>query len=235
MQAVSSRIAALALLIPPGEVVADIGTDHAYLPIFLIQTKKSPRVIATEIKEGPYQNARKRVWELGLEDRIEIRFGDGLKVLKPGEAGVLVLAGIGGINLVKILEEGPDVVRAAKRLVVNPAADWGYVRKWLLKNGWEIKDEEMVYEKGKFYHITAAEKGKFSFSDYDPVIMEIGPKLIEKKHFLLPRYLEKLRREYSQIYEGLKKSRRKDKSLKLQEVERFLKKIEKIYNSIKNL
>ncbi|NLO89841.1 MAG: SAM-dependent methyltransferase [Clostridia bacterium] len=233
MQAVSSRIAALASLIPPGEVVADIGTDHAYLPIFLIQTKKSPRVIATEIKEGPYQNAIKRVRGLELEDSIEVRFGDGLKVLEPGEAGVLVLAGIGGINIVKILEDRPEVAGAAKRLVVNPATDWGYVRKWLLQNVWEIKDEEMVYEKGKFYHIIAAEKGKYSFTDYDPVIMEIGPKLIEKKHFLLPRYLEKLRREYSQVYEGLKKGKKKNRELKLQEVERFLIEIEKIYDSIK--
>jgi len=229
---VSSRIEALASLIPSGEVVADIGTDHAYLPIYLIQTNKSPRVIATEVSKGSYQKAKKIIMDLGLKNRIDLRFGDGLKVLDPGEAEVLVLAGIGGLNIVKILKEGIDVAKTAKRLIVNPATGWGYVRKWLVYNGWDIKDEELVYEKSKFYHIIATERRTMTFEDYDPVVMEIGPKLIEKKHCLLPLYLEKLQREYSSIYEELKKSRRQESSLKLQEVKGFLRKIEKIYNCI---
>jgi len=225
------RLAAIAALIPPGESVADIGTDHAYLPIFLIQSRKSPKVIATEVNKSPFKNADIRIKDLGLENKIDLRLGDGLKVLKPGEAAIVVLAGIGGNNIIDIFEKSPEVMRTIRRLVLNPATDFGKVRKWLMLNGWFIKDEDLVLEQGNFYQIIAAEKGeRVQAGGYDPLALEIGPKIIEKKHPLLRKYLTKKLKEYNSIQKSLEISDRPEPRERLKYIKKLTNEIKKIYD-----
>ena len=99
----AKRLAVAAAYVPAGSVVADIGADHAYLPIYLVKTGRCARVIATELRSGPFQSALRQVAEHKLESNIDLRLGDGLTVLKPAEAGVLVLAGMGGNTIREIL------------------------------------------------------------------------------------------------------------------------------------
>ncbi|MGQ9558791.1 MAG: class I SAM-dependent methyltransferase, partial [Desulfurispora sp.] len=100
----SARLSAIAGLIPAGSVVVDVGTDHARLPVYLVRSGRCPRALATEINRQPWQRARAAVAEAGLSDRIAVRLGDGLAPLRPGEADVAVLAGMGGGPIGRILQ-----------------------------------------------------------------------------------------------------------------------------------
>lgn len=227
----SSRLSAVAALIPPGEIVAEIGTDHAYLPIYLIQSGKASKVIATDINECPYVNALKKIKSLCLENAIDLRLGESLKVLKPGEATVLVIAGVGGNTTIQILRSSDAVLNTVNTLVLNPANHQKDVRKWLLTNGWDIIDEDLVKEQGKYYQIIAGEKSsgaKEKEKEYSSLELEIGPILIKKRHPLLKGYIEKKLKESIKVLKHLEKG----SSLKSKE---RLRKIQKRYNELRQL
>lgn len=195
------RLAALAAFIPYGSIAADIGTDHAYLPVFLAEKGICPLVIATDLREGPYRSAEHKIKEHALEERIGLRLGDGLKPLKPGEVEVVVLAGMGGNTIREILSKSPKTLAGMKRLVLQPMTDAGDLRAWLAANGWKIADEELVEDEGHLYVIIAAEQGLEV--THDPVYMELGPRLLEKKSPLLGRHLSSFMVKYDRILEGL--------------------------------
>ena len=199
----SGRISALAEFVPAGCVAADIGTDHARLPAFLVQNGICPRVIATECRPGPLENARRNLSEKGLLDRVDLRLGDGLKVLKPGEASVLVLAGMGGGTIRDILAASGEVTASARVLVLQPMGGAGELRAWLSQNGWRIKDEKLVEEGGRIYAVIAAVPGREELSD--PLILELGPRLWEKgmSEPLFCRYVKALIDKYSRILKGI--------------------------------
>ena len=201
----SERLAALAAYVPAGSVVADIGTDHAHLPVYLVKAGICRRVIATDVKEGPFRSAGIKIKEHGLDGRIELRLGDGLQVLKPGEADVLVLAGMGGNTIREILAAAPLVLKQCSRLVLQPMVDAGDLRFWLAGNGWKIRDEQLVEEEGRIYVILAAVPGRESTKDR--LYLELGPRLIEKKDPLLVVYLENIMDKYERILTGLSASR----------------------------
>ncbi|MDD4238723.1 MAG: class I SAM-dependent methyltransferase [Desulfotomaculaceae bacterium] len=195
------RLAALAAFIPHGSIAADIGTDHAYLPIFLIKQGICRFVIATDLREGPFQSAVHKIKEHVLEDRIGLRLGDGLQPLKPGEAEVVVLAGMGGNTIRGILAGAPQTLAGIKRLVLQPMTDAGDLRVWLAANGWKIADEELVEDDGRIYVIIAAEPGREV--TYDPVYLELGPRLLEKRSPLLGRHLNGFMVKYERVLAGL--------------------------------
>jgi hypothetical protein len=136
-----------------GEVAADVGTGHGRLPVALVERGTCPRVIATEVAAGPGEEAARL---LAGEGRIELRRGWGLAPLKPGEARVLVLAGMGGPTIAGVLERGAAVAGAARRLVLQPQNRPAEVRRWLLTHGFVLEAEELVEEGGHFYPILAA-------------------------------------------------------------------------------
>ncbi|KAF1084052.1 tRNA (adenine(22)-N(1))-methyltransferase [Sporotomaculum syntrophicum] len=183
----SRRLAALARHVPAGETVADIGTDHAYLPIYLIQQGISPWIVAGDINRKPYEAARLNVQSSGLNKSIDLRLGDGLNILKPGEVSVLVVAGMGGKTVCTILEQGRAVLQQMRRLVIQPMNDIYMVRRWLLDNGWRLADEEMVVEDRHYYVIIVAERGRET--NKDRFALEVGPRLLEKKDVVLKEFL----------------------------------------------
>ncbi|WP_027365805.1 tRNA (adenine(22)-N(1))-methyltransferase [Desulfotruncus alcoholivorax] len=189
MVGLSKRLAAVARHIPSGSVVADIGTDHAFLPVYLIQTGKAKKVLAGEVTPGPYHTARETVRSFKLEQQIDVRIGNGLAIMQPGEADVAVLAGMGGRTIISILIAGSEVLEAIKRLIIQPMRDVTVVRRWLVENGWCLADEEMVYEDGHYYVIITAEKGNEKI--VDEFILNVGPRLLEKKDNILVDYLKK--------------------------------------------
>ncbi|OPX88533.1 MAG: tRNA (adenine(22)-N(1))-methyltransferase [Pelotomaculum sp. PtaB.Bin104] len=191
------RLACLAALVPPGCIAADIGTDHAYLPIYLVEKDVCRVVIATDIKDGPFRTAAGKIKEHQVEDRVILRQGDGLKVLNPLEADVLVLAGMGGNTIREILSASPHILSGAKRMLLQPMADAADLRFWLCDNGWRIADEQLVEEDGRVYLIIVAEPGREVTTD--PIHLELGPRLLEKKDPLLKGYLEKIISKYERI------------------------------------
>ncbi len=219
--AVPKRILALAEFIPEGSVAADIGTDHARLPAVLVQNGTCPRVIATDCRPGPLENARRNLSEKGLLGRVDLRLGDGLGVLKPGEASVLVLAGMGGGTIRRILASSPEVTASAQMLVLQPMGGAGELRAWLSKNGWRIKEEKLVEEGGRIYAIIAAVPGREELSD--PLVLEFGPRLWErgKSEPLFFTYIEGLLDKYGRILKGLSLA----KNAALEEKKLFLEKM----------
>ncbi|MBM7855768.1 tRNA (adenine22-N1)-methyltransferase [Desulfohalotomaculum tongense] len=225
-QGINKRLLTLASFVEPGKVVADIGTDHAYLPIYLVQSGKVSRVIACDINEKPLRVAEKNVISSGLASKIELRLGNGLQVLRPGEVQLAVIAGMGGGTVRQILEASPKVLASLERLVLQPMGDEADLRRWLLDNGWQLTDETLVLEDERLYTVIVSEKGNERI--YDPVILEVGPRLIEKKHPLLPDLLNKLTGKYRQVLQGLSQSTKPEARCKLETVKEYLRRLEEV-------
>lgn len=184
----SKRLLALASFIDIGDRLADIGTDHGYLPIFLAN-RGNNYIVAADLNKGPYETALKNVQKVGLSAKIDVRLGDGLSVLKPGEVGTAIIAGMGGATIVDILSGQPLIVQGLKKLVLQPMTDEDILRKWLMTNGWVIDDEELVQEDDKIYTVIMARKGAGFRLKEEEILY--GPVLLARKHPLLKEKLEK--------------------------------------------
>lgn len=222
----AKRLAALAAYVPAGSVAADIGTDHAYLPIFLVKEGICPRVIATDLNPGPFRSAGRKVEEYNLADKIDLRLGDGLKALEQGEADVVVLAGMGGNTIREILASSPEVLKKLNRLVMQPMADPEDLRVWLTANGWKITDETLVEEDGRIYIIVVADPGRERTED--PLLLELGPRLLEKKDPLIDEYLGKVIEKYERVLAGLSAARSEAAREKARELGKRLTRIREV-------
>ncbi len=219
----SRRLSAIASYIPPGSPVADIGTDHAYLPVYLVKQGISPRVIAADLHNAPFQSALRTVESHALGDKISVRLGDGLKVLRPGEAEIVVIAGMGGSTMEKIFSQSPKVLKKVQRLVLQPMTGAETVRQWLWDNEWTLLDEDLIAEDGRLYELLVAVPGQEL--PRDPFI---GPRLIEKRHPLLIKLLEQKEQQLAGILAGVSKSADPATREKISELEEKLEKIRKV-------
>lgn len=186
----SKRLATIAALVPPGSSLADIGTDHAYLPVYLVSEGLVPRAIAGEVNPGPFAAAGEALARVGLADRVSLRFGDGLTVLVAGEVDTVVIAGMGGLTIIEILAAWPEVTGSLKRLILQPMQAAAPLRRWLAENGWRLLAEALVEEDGRLYEVMAAELGPVEA--YEPILDEIGPLLWARRHPLLQDHLAAL-------------------------------------------
>lgn len=224
----SHRLAAIASFIPPGARVADIGSDHAMLPLYLVSTGRSPGVIASDINEKPYLIACRQVEAAAAGDRVEVRKGDGLAVLRPGEVDVIVIAGMGANTIMGILSRSPEVLAGISRLVLQPMSHPGALRRWLAQNSWRLADEEVLREDGKFYVIIVAEPGEEHWEDR--FLPEVGPRLVEKCSPVLIEYLEKIKADYQRVLSGLAGSRSEEAMKKAIALTAGLKKLQEVIN-----
>ncbi|WP_409341313.1 tRNA (adenine(22)-N(1))-methyltransferase [Paenibacillus sp. MBLB4367] len=158
MVLLSKRLALIARLVPAGSKLADIGSDHALLPVFLCQQGTVVSAVAGELNPGPYAAAQKQVTDAGLSDRIEVRRGDGLAVIAPGEADVVTIAGMGGSLIASILSAGEAKLTGTSRLILQPNVGEEQVRRWLFEHGWALADEYIIEEDGKIYEVLVAER-----------------------------------------------------------------------------
>lgn len=147
----SGRLRTLAEMITPGNIVADIGCDHGFLSVYLVQQGISPHVIAADVRKGPLEGAKLHIAQAGLESYIETRLSDGVKALMPGEAQTMVCAGMGGRLMQQILTDCPDTVAAFRELILQPQSELYEFRKFLRRQGWTVLDEKIVWEDGKYY------------------------------------------------------------------------------------
>lgn len=184
----SKRLLKIADYVPKGKSVADIGSDHALLPSYLISKEIAPFVIAGELNEGPYQAAKKQISELNIDNKVSVREGDGLSVIMREKIDVVTIAGMGGTLITEILEKGKEHLKTVERLILQPNVGEKPVRKWLDKNGWNLISEEIIEEDNIIYEIIVAVKRQ---SETDPVyenlalskekLYNIGPILFMKK------------------------------------------------------
>lgn len=145
--------------IPVGSILADIGSDHAYVPCYVVQQGIVNRAIAGEVNQGPMEAAKAQVDLIGAADQIDVRLGDGLAVLKEDEATCISICGMGGSLIRSILEAGRDKLGTVERLILQPNVDGQQVREWLLESGFVLAMETIVEENDKVYEILVGEPG----------------------------------------------------------------------------
>ncbi|KIY22703.1 MULTISPECIES: tRNA (adenine(22)-N(1))-methyltransferase [Mesobacillus] len=198
----SDRLNAVANNIPNGARLADIGSDHAYLPCYMVNKGMIPMAIAGEIAEGPFQSALEQVQEESLTNLITVRKGDGLEVIAPGEVDCITIAGMGGSLISSILEKGKSKLVGVRRLVLQPNVASFAVRRWLIDNGWELLNEEILKEDRKIYEILVAEKGE-PLKPYKGIDLEsgmqFGPILLREKSDVFMEKWKAERRNWQRI------------------------------------
>lgn len=203
---ISKRLEAVADMVTPGCRLADIGTDHAYIPIYLAQAGKISHAVAMDVNKGPLMRAKEHIASFGLEDVIGTRLSDGLEALQPGEADEIVIAGMGGPLTVRILRDGAEKIAKGCSLILQPQSEIKEVRSYLNKIGYRIIREEMICEDGKYYPMMKAvpkERSNVSESEEsrriagmeasvcDAAVLRYGLFLIRQKHPVLKEYLLK--------------------------------------------
>ena len=227
----SERLRAVASYIPKQSRVADIGSDHAYLASYLIQTNTAKYVIAGEVNEGPFQSATRTVRELNLTGCIDIRKGDGLQVLQPGEIDTVVIAGMGGGTIQEILQASPDVLEQVTRLILQPMNHVDRLRKWLYKHNWHIVDECLIFEDDILYDIIAAEPGQQYIED--EWMYAAGPSLYEQRHPLLSKRAEDEVKRLNRVIQGMQQSQTMDTN-KIQHMKMLRNRWEEVLNEYIN-
>lgn len=161
----SKRLQMVADNVLSGGVVADIGCDHGFTSIYLIENKMAGHVIAMDINRGPLERAKGHIMQYGLEKSISLRLSDGAKELEPGEAETLLISGMGGSLICRILEESEAVTRTAKELVLSPQSEVHLVRRLLHRMGFCIASENMVFEQGKYYVVIRGVPGEETYQE----------------------------------------------------------------------
>ncbi len=200
---------AVANMVTPGNVLADIGTDHGYVPIALVQQGKIQKAIAMDINRGPLKRAREHVAMCQLEEYIETRLSDGVEALEMGEADTILIAGMGGDLVIHILNAGIDICRQAKELILQPQSELARVRQYLREHMFQIVDEDMVIEDGKYYPMMKAvpvEVDNFWRFLPEETILPCdmyGPLLLKNGNPSLRKYLVKQHKQLNKILKEL--------------------------------
>lgn len=196
----SNRLMCVAKQVEKDSKVADIGTDHCYLPVYLAINGISDRIIATDRAKGPLASAAQLVELLSLNAKIETRLGDGLRVLQPGEVDTVCIAGMGGMSMIEILEAAPEVVKSAKKLILQPQRGASKVRKYLMEHGMKIVMEDLAEDDGFYYVMLVAEHGEMEMTEEE---LAFGPYLLANGHPLHKDMLILKRADLRQLLSSL--------------------------------
>ena len=192
------RIAATAAAVTEG-YVADVGTDHGFVPIRLVESGNVKQVIAMDVRKGPLARASEHVQAYHMEGQIKVRLSDGLKELTPGEADTVIIAGMGGELMLRILKDGAHMYNSVKHYLLSPQSELSVFRHGLEELGFSILEEQMLFDEGKYYVILQVSPGSMHYThEYE---YRYGADLIRKKDPVLRAFLE---RELSQGEELLK-------------------------------
>lgn len=191
----SKRLGRVAANVQSGGVVADIGCDHGFTSIYLVRQGLAGKAIALDVNAGPLARASEHIGQYGLEDRIQVRQSDGMEKLAPGEADTILISGLGGALMERILEGGRDVVKEARELVLSPQSEIFLVRRKVHELGFSIAHEEMVADQKKHYVIIRAIPGRERYGEEEYLY---GRMLIRERD---PVFREHLGREASRLEE----------------------------------
>lgn len=165
-QKLSKRLETVASFVPTGAIIADIGSDHAYLPCYLINKKIAKKAIAGEVVKGPFETAVKQVREEGLIHKISVRLADGLEAIDESDkVDTITIAGMGGPLIVSILEEKPSALKSVTRLILQPNIHAKVIREWALGNNWALLDEVILEEDDKIYEVLVLQRGEMKLTE----------------------------------------------------------------------
>lgn len=228
----TERLEKIASLVDNGKIIADVGTDHGYIPVYLLENKKIKRAILSDINKGPLNNAREEIEKKKLEDVTELRLGGGVSVLSPGEVEEIIIAGMGGILISDIIKDGFDVCREADKLILQPMQAPEELRKYLYLNGFEILDEHMVNEDFRIYEIIETKYTGNKQKDIDEIYYEFPEILIERKNPLMKERIKNKISECNSILEKIGNIESEAIEVRKQEVGR---KIELLNNILRRM
>lgn len=200
----SERLRAVASFVEKGAVVADIGSDHAYLPCYLVANGVIDKAIAGEVVKGPYESALRNVATRQFTAYITVRLANGLQAIeRDDQVTTVTIAGMGGSLIATILEEGKDRLSTVTRLITQPNIHAKPIRQWAQENGWKIVVEHIMKEDEKIYEIIVLERGE---SNYSPVELYLGPFLMREQSAVFKEKWERERREKRRIYASLEQA-----------------------------
>ena len=210
MLSLSPRLSAVCDLVPTCRCVADIGTDHAYVPIFLTETGRIQSAVASDIHEGPAKRAEADVAQSGLRDKISVRIGAGLTPLAPGEADGAVIAGMGGLMIIQILKDGKNIAETMDFLVLQPQNHQRELRKWLAENGFRIDAEQLAKEDRMLYQILRVRRGTMTLTETEE---ETGVLAIRQSDPLFPEFLKELIRKKDFTVRGVSPDSKNERNI----------------------
>lgn len=201
----SERLTRVAANVTYHGVVADVGCDHGFTSIHLIQTKQAVRAIAMDVNKGPLERAKEHILSHGLEEQITVSLSDGLEKLEPNQADTILISGMGGLLICRILTQHSTVTKSAKELVLSPQSDVAAVRRCIHELGFLISHEEMVYDQGKYYVIIRAVPGEEQYLSEQEYIY--GKQLIDSKDAVFIRFMEEENRRIEKVLKHMEKGR----------------------------
>lgn len=196
---ISQRLHDVADFIPKGSILLDVGSDHAYLPLYALEQGLIKRAIAGEVVKGPYQAALDNVQRYGYQDQVEVRLADGLAAFSSSDGvDTIAICGMGGRLIADILDQGADKLSAINRLILQPNNCEDDLRRWLSQHGFEVVAERLMTENQKFYEILVAEHGHQALSDQE---LRFGPHLMKERSAI---FVERWSREADKLEAALK-------------------------------
>lgn len=211
--ALQPRLQLLADMVPAGSRLADVGTDHGYLPVYLLQQGRISRAIASDIVAGPLQHARQTAAEYEV-DGIDFRLCPGLDAIAPHEADTVVITGMGGETIQAILSAAPWTADGSHLLLLQPMTKVEYLRKWLVDNGYAFTEERLVWDKDHLYPVFAVRGGTqpplTAAQQYGGVLLDGDP--------LYGAYLDERIGKLQKAVEGLQKSSVVESTVKVKEL-----------------
>lgn len=216
----SPRLRAVAELVPHGTRFADVGTDHAYLAVWLLQRGVVRHALVSDLRQGPLERARATAEHYGLMDRMTFRLCDGLRQISPEEADTIAIAGMGGETILSILAAAPWTKESGCRLLLQPMSGQPELRLWLQENGYVIEQEQLCPEGRTLYTVFSVCPGEMA--PLTPAEQWAGRQRREDRAPMRATYLEQLQRRACRAIEGLQSSKRTSDAPRLAELERVL-------------
>jgi tRNA (adenine22-N1)-methyltransferase len=226
----SKRLETVVKFIPKKSKLADIGSDHAYLPCYAYLNGYITMAVAGEITDGPLRSAIEQVKKTGLEGVISVRKGDGLEVIEANEVDCITIAGMGGTLIKNILDAGKEKLVGVKRLILQPNVGAHVVREWLIDHNWELIAERILEEDGKIYEVLVAEKGdgKKPYDSLEAGIL-LGPFLMKEQNGVFRKKWIQEITHWKKIIKQLDEKAETDEGLaKKRELERKIQIVEEV-------
>ncbi len=223
----SNRLYMIAKMVGVGSALADIGTDHAYIPIYLAQQGIIDRAIAADIGTGPLKRAYDNIRRYNMVSKIETRLSDGLYNISSKEVDTVLIAGMGSELMLRILDEAKHFQCINKHYILSPHSEWWMCRRYLREHGYRIVDEDMVIDEGKYYIAISAivdSRYNYEYADRAELYDRFGYHLLQKKSNVLRQYLYKEHSKHRDILDKLSKSNNSHK--KREEIENYIRLVE---------
>jgi len=224
----TDRLLKIASLVTKGKRVADIGTDHGYIPVYLLNKGHVDFAILADVNKGPLENARGEVRHNNLLEKVDLRLGSGIEVLRVNEVDEIIIAGMGGILISELIEAKKEVAHSVDKLILQPMQAQNELRKYLLNNGYEIVDEVLVKEDFRVYEIIIAKYTDKNTAVEDEIYYEVGKKLIENKDPLLNEFIDKKVFMYSSILKKIEGKTGEGINKKVEDSKLAISKLEKL-------